>query len=188
MGPNDINYKHPKRVRITIACVYLNNHFKPDDQGVVAKAKEMLDKHGLELDVWPAYGKKSSINTLDFGYDIIPPDAEVYKALRAAVNAKIKQGGCNFVAPMPAVFGVFKHSGLGITPPSMANKYTPACMVAPGVNVDKMTLLHEIGHGAGLPDISGAAHAKNFMFFGENRTNMYRSQVEAIAKATFAVG
>ena len=188
MGPNDTNYKHHKKVRLTIACVYLTNHFRPDDQGTIAKAKEMLERHGLELDVWPAFGKKMSINTLDFGYDIIPDDDDVYKALRAAAAEKIKQGGCTFVAPMPVIFTQFKHWGLGVTPPQMATKYTPACLIAPDVNTDKMTLIHEMGHGAGLFHENGPAHAKNFMYFGENRTNMYKHQVEKLAKATFAVG
>lgn len=187
MGPNDPNFRNPKRTRLTIACIYLDNYYKNDDQGVVAKAKAMLDEHNLELDVWPANGQKSSINTIEFGYDIIPHETDVYKELRAAVEAKMKQGGCSFVIPMPVVFCQFKHPGLGVTPGDM-RKLTEACLVAPDCNPDKVTLLHEMGHGAGLNHEKGVANQANFMHELNGRSKMYKYQVEKMAKAMYAVG
>ena len=187
MGPNDPNFKNPKRIRLTIACIYLDNHFKNDDQAVIRKAKDMLDEHNLALDVWPDNGQKFAFNTLNFGYDIIPHEEDVYKALRAAVDEKIKQGGCTFILPMPVVFCQFKHPGLGVVPPYM-KKLTDACLIAPDPNPDKVTLIHELGHGAGLNHEKGASNAANFMHELNGRSQMYKYQVEKMAKAMYAVG
>ncbi|MCI0365603.1 MAG: hypothetical protein L0219_17210 [Phycisphaerales bacterium] len=187
MSGRDPNFRNPKRVRLTIACVYLDNYYKSDDQGVIRKAKEMLDEHNLELDMWPDNGQKFAYNTLAFGYDIIPHEEEVYKKLRNAVDAKIKQGGCSFILPMPVVFCQFKHPGHGVVPPHM-KKLTDACLISVMANPDKVTLLHEMGHGAGLNHERGDANKLNYMHEVDGRSQMYRYQVEKMAKAMYAVG
>src|SRR5450631_1204696 len=104
MSPRDIGFRNTKRARLTIACIYLDNYFKKDDQGVVGKALDMLNMHNLQLDVWPANGQKNAFNTLAYGSDPVPHNDDAYKTLRAAVDEKIKKGGCTFVIPLPIVF------------------------------------------------------------------------------------
>ena len=51
MGDTITNYRLPKRIRLTIACLYLNSYFAANDRGVIAKAREVLDQHNIQLDV-----------------------------------------------------------------------------------------------------------------------------------------
>jgi hypothetical protein len=64
-------------------------------------------------------------------------------------------------------------------------------MVSPTVNADKMTLLHELGHAAGLRHDLTAGSPRNFMHesdAGTFRSVLHKYQVEAMAKAPFSVG
>jgi len=187
MSARDPHFRNPKRVRLTIACIYLDNYFKDDDQGIIAKARDMLDEHNLQLDVWPTDPRKQKFNTLPYGPNPVPHDSKAYKALRAAVDKKIKQGGCTFSLPLPIVFCQFQYSGYGITPHAM-KKLTHACLISPTVNNDKVTLIHEMGHAAELGHAHGAGNRGNFMHEAEPRSTMYRFQVEQMAKAMYAVG
>src|ERR1043166_669477 len=99
MADRDKAFRNPKRVRLTIACIYLSNYFPSDDQGVIAKARAMLDEHNLQLDVWPDNGQKYAFNTLPYSSNPGPHDDDAYKELRAAVDDKIKKGGCTFITP-----------------------------------------------------------------------------------------
>lgn len=187
MSDTITDYKVPKRIRLTIACVYLTTYFEKDDQGVVAKARDVLDKHNITLDVFPDHGKKYSYNTLDYGPDYIPDETAAYQKLYDAAKAKIKQAGCNFVIPLPVVFGMYECGGYGIAPRKL-NRLTDLIMISPTVNNDKMTLLHEIGHAAGLEHDKRIGPPRNFMHEADTRTVMYQYQIEKIAKAPFSVG
>jgi hypothetical protein len=186
MSPRDSRFRNSKRVRLTIACIYLDNYFKKNDQGVVIKAFDMLDEHNLHLDVWPANGQKNAFNTLEYSSDPVPHNDEAYKALRSAVDEKIKKGGCTFVIPLPIVFCQFQYPGHSITPPAM-KKLTLACLISPTANNDKVMLLHEMGHAADLNHEKGDSNRGNFMHEAEPRLLMYRFQVEKLAKAIYAV-
>lgn len=180
------DFRNPKRVRLTIACIYLNSYFKNDDQGVVAKAREVLDKHNIELDVFPLSLVKTSYNTIPYS-KLIKDEPEAYKELYDAAKEKIKQMGCTFVIPLPVVFGQYECGGYGIAP-KVPGRLTRLCMISPTVNNDKMTLIHELGHAAGLNHDLIPGPPRNFMHEADTRTVMYKYQVEAMAKAPFSVG
>lgn len=136
----DTQFRNPKRVRLTITCIYLDNYFERDDLGVIAKARVLLEEHNLQLGVWPDNGWKNAFNTLAYDPDPVPIDDQAYKALRVAIDQKIRQGGCTFVIPLPIVFCQFKHPGHGIVPPAM-KKFTPACLISPTPNKDRAASL-----------------------------------------------
>lgn len=189
-GDTITDFKSPKRVRLTIACIYLKSYGPVDDQGVIAKAKDELAKHNIELDVFPSVTSRNESNTIPYSKDILDTTEE-YTALYKAAKEKIKQMGCNFVIPQPVVFGQKSCSGYGIAP-LVTNQITPRLiMVSPSVNVDKMTLLHELGHAAGLYHDLTIGEPRNFMHEADGdikRTVIYQYQVEYLAKAMFAVG
>jgi hypothetical protein len=182
----DTGYRIPKRVRLTVACIYLDTYYKNDDQGVIRKAVEMLDAANIELALWPDNGQKFAFNTLSYGAPV-PHDSAAYKALRADVDQKIRRAGCPFVLPLPVVFCQYQSRGYGITPFAMKT-ITHACLISPVVNQDLVTMVHEIGHAAGLDHEEGDLNKGNFMHEADPRSNMYRYQVEALARAAFAVG
>lgn len=207
MNERDKDFRLAKRVKLTIACVYVDNYKKDDDQGVIAKARDMLDKHNIELAVWPESGaKKAGVNTLTYldmpeleekdkdgnglgVVKLIPHEADAYKILRQAFDKRIK-GQCTFVVPLPVIFCQYVHSGYGITPPEtkLSTSLTRACLISQRPNDDKVTLLHEMGHA--VPEI-GDGHspdAGNFMHTSDPRSFMYRFQVERMGKALFSVG
>lgn len=187
MSDMTTGYRSPKRVRLTIGCVYFSTYFKNDDRGVVAKARDVLDRHNIELDVFPAYGKKTPQNTIQT--DFKPRDtAEDYAKVYKMAKDKLKQMGCNFVIPLPVVFGTYYCGGFGIAP-RVPNQLTRLVMIYPEGNSDQLDLLHEIGHAAGLDhDLRSNAQPRNFMHVANPRSEVYKYQVEAMAKAPFSVG
>src|SRR5215213_727420 len=129
IGVDEITgFENPKRVRLTVACVYLESYFKDTDRGMVAKAREVLDQHNIELDVFPGFGTKTSWNTLPNTTEPIADDAAAYKVIYQAAKAKFKQMGCGFGIPLPVVFGEFSNRGYAIAP-KVPGELTRLCMI-----------------------------------------------------------
>lgn len=181
------DYKNPKRVRLTVACVYLESYFEKGDRGMVAKARKVLDEHNIELDVFEGFGTKTGWNTIPNTTEPIPDSKDSYKALYKAAKAKIKQMGCGFIIPLPVVFCQFAHDGYAIAP-KVEGELTRLCMISPSGNSDLMDVLHEIGHAAGLGHDEFVPDPRNFMHRASPRSTIYKFQVEAFAKAPFSVG
>ena len=191
MDPSkDTNFRNPKRVRLNIACVYLTNYFLADDQGETAQAKKVLDSHNLQLEIWPQGALKAPGNTLVYP-EPVPHDAyddEVNKATykdllsraRSLISSKVP-----FSVFATVVFGQFQHPGKGVTPP-WTGLITPLCIISPNGNVDKMDVLHELGHASDLHHEDPTP--KNFMAQANGRSDMMKFQVEKMAKSWFAVG
>jgi len=186
----DTYFKSVKRVRLNIACVYLTNYFKSDDQGEVGRAKQALDDHNLQLEVWPQLGVQYEGNTLTYD-DPVPHDAydddvnkatyrDLLSSARSLISAKV-----SFSVYTTVIFGQFQHPGIGITPVGMPIT-TPLVLISPNANPDKMDLLHELGHAAGLHHEDTLS--KNFMNQTSGRSDMMKFQIEKMAKSYYAVG
>lgn len=182
-----LNYRSPKRVRLTVGCVYLESYFTNTDRGMVAKAREVLDKHNIELDVFPGFATKTSWNTIPNTSERIPDETEAYKVVYQAAKAKLRQMGCGFTIPLPVVFGEFLCGGYGIAP-KVTGELTRLCMISATGNSDQLDFLHEIGHAAGLGHEPDDKAPRNFMHEANPRSILYKYQVEMFAKAPFAVG
>ncbi|NOT48021.1 MAG: hypothetical protein HOP17_09790 [Acidobacteria bacterium] len=207
MNERDKEFRLAKKVKLTIACLYVDNYKKNDDQGVIAKAREMLEAHNIELSVWPENGAKNAgVNTLTYldmpeleekdangdGQKVtklIPHEAAAYKMLRQAADRRIK-GQCTFVVPLPIIFCQYVYSGYGITPPEtkLESSLTRACLISQRPNDDKVTLLHEMGHAVSTIGDGHSPDKGNFMHEADTRSFMYRFQVERMGKALFSVG
>ena len=181
------DYRSPKRVRLTVGCVYMESYFENTDRGMIAKAREVLDQHNIELDVFTGFGTKSSWNTIPNSDYRVPDDPAAYKKVYQAAKAKLKQMGCGYVIPLPVVFGEFLCGGYGIAP-KVPGELTRLCMISATGNSDKMDVLHELGHAAGLGHDEYIKDPRNFMHTANPRSTMYKFQVEAFAKAPFSVG
>jgi hypothetical protein len=187
MLDTETDYKLPKRVRLTIGCVYFSTYFKLDDRGVVAKARDTLDKHNIELDVFPIPVKKSPHNTIETTFEPFDTTEDYSKVYKMAKD-KFKQMGCTFVIPLPVVFAKYHNGGYGICP-RVPGQLTRLVMIFPEGNSDQMDLLHEIGHAAGLEhDVRSDNQPRNFMHVASPRSVIYKYQVQALGKAVFSVG
>lgn len=181
------NYRSPRRVRLTVGCVYLESYFEQTDRGMVAKAREILNQHNIELDVFPGFGTKTSWNTIPNTSEPIPHDPAAYKSIYQAAKAKLRQMGCGFVIPLPVVFGQFVHRGYAIAP-NVPGELTRLCLISPSGNSDQIDFLHELGHAAGLGHDERVKSPRNFMHQTNPRSTLYKFQVESFAKAPFSVG
>jgi len=181
------DFKNPKRVRLTVACVYLESYFREGDRGMIAKALEALDKHNIELDVFQGFATKTNWNTIPNTSESVADNRDSYLEVYRAAKAKIRQMGCGFVIPLPIVFCQFAHSGYAIAPRAegVLSRY---CLISPNGNSDLTDVLHEIGHAAGLGHEKGDISPRNFMHEASPRSTIYKFQVEKFATAPFAVG
>lgn len=181
------DYKYPKYLKLTIAVFYLGNYFKSTDQGTINRARDMLSDHNIELDVWPSLGKKHGYNTIPFGDRLVGPDD--YSPLRKEIARILKERHCPFVIPLPVLYCNFHGAAHGLTIHSTPG-LTALILISPVVNADKVTLLHEMGHAAGMSHDKHSTDSKhrNFMHEADTRTTIYKWQVQKFAKAKFAVG
>lgn len=180
------DYKLSKTVRLTAGVLYHSNYYKASNEGTVAKAIDMLAEHNLELDVWPYAGaKQSQVNTIGYDDDDDLVDEEDYPALYKAAK-EILNKRCGFIIPVPVIYCQFVGPAHGITV-SVKGALTDMCLISPVVNEDKVTLLHELGHAAGLGHDHATTTPKNFMREDEPRTTVFKWQVQKFAKAKFAV-
>ena len=189
MSKNDTNFRLANRVTLNIAVIYLPTYFQADDMGNLSAAKDLLEKHNIGLQVWPLGGGKSSTNSLPLSVyeNPIPDTHDAYQQLRRDVNQLIQQRATGYPFVQPVIFCQYVHPGHGVTPPGTKIGAPPAaCLVSPNPQKDKMTVLHELGHAAGLDHQKDKADAKNVMFETDGRENLYRFQVEAFSKAFFA--
>jgi hypothetical protein len=183
----ETGFRLSKRIRLTIGVVYFSTYYKHDDRGMISKAKEVLDQHNIELDVFPPLGKKTPQNTIQTDFEPEDTAADYGKVYKMAKD-KLKQMGCNFVIPLPVVFAKYKYSGYGIAP-KVPGQLTRLVMIYPEGNNDNMDLVHEIGHGAGLEhDLRSDDQPRNFMHVASPRSVLYQYQIEALGKAPFSVG
>ncbi len=89
----DLGFRSPRRIRLTVACIYLDSYFKPDDQGVVRKAREILDGANIELALWPDNGQKYAFNTLGCQVVGLRTDSFNLRSQRAIENLGAKKDG-----------------------------------------------------------------------------------------------
>lgn len=195
MAATDTDFRLKKRIILNVAVLYLPTYTQSDDQGMLETAETLLEKHNIGLRMWPEFGKKTSANTLptahltkDQYHDPIPHNREAYQQLRKDVNVWIKNvAGYPFVAPV--IFCKYDKRGFGITPPdSKIGAQCPACLIysTSKSQKDKMTVLHELGHAAGLNHTKYDRNRKNVMHEADGRDNLYKIQVEAFSRAFFA--
>ena len=113
-------FRNPRRVKLNIAVVYLNNYFLPDDQGGIARTRDALDQHNLQLEVWPPQGARTSANTLIYPYPEVPHDAyddavnrANYKALLNSARDLVRNR-VTYSNYLTVVYGQFKHPGKAV--------------------------------------------------------------------------
>lgn len=181
-------YKHPGGATVRITHFTVQGAAADPFSGYVAKAKTMLQEHGLGIDVFEA-------GTINFPRAL--QDQDDVKQLRMEAHKKFQDKQNDDKARLPVISAVYSelkgfeaHNLAGQT--ISGTEWLPFVLLNTGSkSPDNVTLLHEIGHAANVPgakDIEVGANdaVQNFMLYGTNRTDMLRNQVIAIAKAYFS--
>src|SRR5262249_22699522 len=144
---------------------------------LLTKATTMLEQHGLKLDTYDA-------GTLDFG---MLSDMDDVLALRMLAHKTYQ----DTKPRLPIIVCRFSRAvrdelnGLTVTD----SDWLPFVLInADQLAPDSVTGLHEMGHAAGLGHYAKGKDdvVANFMTYDNNRADMLRFQVIAIAKSYYA--
>lgn len=213
------DYRHPLEKVIKIVLFWTKGAGKPDYiKDYVAKAKGMLNEHDLDLDVFEPVNK-----VLNY-IDAVQTDDQ-YAAVRRLAE-KVIQAEPNAIGRLPVIVcpfvivdpnrpvASFGHYGVTLIEPDGGPVTLEGQTWKPFVTINslhateaKVTLLHEIGHAAGLHHetenldaffgknvamnylaTQGIDLLKNFMNEDNHKDafDMYAFQVRTIAGAYFA--
>ncbi len=179
-------YKHPGNLRARLALFWVTNC--PGDnnsQSNIKRTEEMLKEHGFGLDIWSSRTRADQA-TIQFEDRLI--EKTDYDFLVEKYSEILSGAGKDNY--LPVIFCQFRYPAHGLTVSDTSTKCLtkPFCMVDPlFAGGDNVTLLHEVGHAAGLDHDKTSTDPKNrnFMNEAEGRTKMYKWQIEKMAKAFF---
>lgn len=180
----DTNYVHPKKVSLRVHLFQAPNYFGDSHIRVIEKTEKMLREHGLDLHCWMSKVPMLMMEPGGSGPRGLYVE-EDYPNIKARVD-EIMGFTKTSLSYVPVVFCNFTESGHGVTPWKKFGWKTPVCLISARPNDDLVTMLHELGHAAGLDHDHAHDDSRNFMHEGEGRTTMYRGQIEQFAKCYFA--
>ncbi len=178
-------YTQPGNLRIRLGLFWVSNYFGGTDQLVLRRSEEMLSEHGLGLDLWPSRTRTDQ-SVLQFGDRLV--EREDYDSLRSRAAAILSDAGKDKY--LPVLFCQFRYTANGLTvwDTQLLCWVIPMCLVSPTVAGDNVTLLHEVGHAAGLghDKTSTDPKSRNFMHEAETRKTMMKWQIQKMANAFYA--
>ncbi len=179
------DYKLPGSNKANLALFWASNFFGAKDKPVIAKAETLLAEHGIGLTCWPENKSKSPDRVFDFGSGLITQEqySSIYRTLSEVCEAANKREHliilfCQFQFPA---------NGLTISNGPMLCFRRPMVFVGATPGSDEVTLLHEMGHAAGMDHdrTSTGTTGRNFMNEAESRSSMMKWQVEKMGKSFF---
>ena len=178
------NFKNPGSVSVKFIHFTTKNITTDPFSGYSTKAAALLKEHNLGLDVTEG-GVVDYQSPLQIQDDIV--------ALRAAVSQLNK----DTTTRLPIISAVWSANAAfdfsDLFGETFKNTQWPAFVVlnAATTSADNVTALHEAGHAANVPGrvdlpVSPTDAVQNFMLYGDNRTDMIKPQVLAMAGAYFS--
>ena len=196
--PWDRKYRLPQPKEMIVSVVYLPSFH---GTGAIARdnfkaARKFFKKYNIFLHVWPPAGEKGTQNSLNDPSWTAPVKStrQEYRRLRREVDAFLHRAGApgRDTGALPVIFCEFEASGKAITPHSTANwpHQSTACLISISAATvpDDLCIAHEMGHAALYPLHRHNSHTRNLMHGVATppRDFLFRYQVEAFARATFA--
>jgi hypothetical protein len=197
------NYVHPGGVTLHLAIFWTSNVSDADDPipAYFAEAKRLLVAHGLDLTAYPA-PHKSPETTLQFNKDVY-----LFDQIKELRNMAHKAFPGNEVPRLPVIVCPFRQSlvddeiatGMAIrnSPSTPSGWNLEFILINSQIkSPDNVTLLHEIGHAAGLVHEGAViknADVLNVMQYYDpkatvlpGRDGLKPNQVKRLATAYFA--
>jgi hypothetical protein len=145
----------------------------------------MLEEHGLGLTMWPGPSKTSQ-TTLSFPDRLVEPAD--YLDLHDSAADILSASGVK--GHLIIVFCQFRYTANGLTITDTATQCLkfPFCLVGPTVESDNVTMIHEVGHAAGLDHDKTSTEPSNRNFMNEvaTRTTMMKWQIQKMADSFYA--
>jgi hypothetical protein len=192
------DYKHPGRVTVRLTLFWVTNYTLDSSQRVLDKAEALLAEHGLGLDIYPSRTRTKEHTIQDPGRLLKAEDYGPLRSQAAAIFDDQKLPGRR--QRLPVFFCEIEYPDasrmidkFSTNPPST---WPPYILIGNAVASDNVTLLHEIGHAAGINkhntdgDPEGVpidpTKPRNIMNVMPTRSIMFRAQVLSIARAYFA--
>lgn len=196
------NYVHPGTYTLRLAIFWASSVTEADDPipGYFNEAKRLLNAHGLNLQAYPATQKHPS-TTLQFSDEVYLHD----QVLELRHKAHEAFGGDEYPR-LPVIVCPFRQSlvsgeiatGMAVKDrPNAPSNWLPFVLINSQIkSLDSVTLLHEIGHAAGLGhegEVKKEHAVINFMQYFDpkstdlsGRDGLSPHQVKTLAKAYFA--
>ncbi|MBD2202365.1 hypothetical protein H6G33_12085 [Calothrix sp. FACHB-1219] len=195
------NYVHPGTVTLRLAIFWTSNVKDENDPmpDYFSKAQGLLKQHGLNLQAYPATTKDPA-TTLQFNEEVTLRT----QAMELRQKAHAAFPGDNY-SRLPVIVCPLRQSTIGeeangmviIDRPDEPSDWLPFVLInSKAKSPDRVTLLHEIGHAAGLvhPGAVGKdAAIINFMQYYDpattnlpGREGILHNQVKKLAVAYFA--
>lgn len=181
-------YKHPGNGNVRLTLFWASNVPQDPAPGLLSAAEGVLNQHGLGLNVLPARQKQSSA--------ILSYSESLYLDQQVEDLRRLACGRGDPPSRLVVIFCLFRGplgsetDTNGITYRETPNvSWYPFVLINAGRQApDGLTLLHEIGHAAGLNHVPKGPNdvVANFMSYASGRTDMLRNQVIAIANSFFA--
>lgn len=177
-------YKHPGGKKVRLALFWVDQKSTSFNAGLVTRAEEMLTEHGLGLDVWPSRARTST-SVIPFEDRLV--ERADYDLLMDRASAMIS--GSMDARFLRIFFCQFRYTANGLTISDTPQKCyaRPFCLVDPFTTGDNVTMLHEIGHAAGLDHekISTDPMNRTFMNEANTRTQMLKFQIDKMVSSFF---
>ena len=178
------NYKHPGSVKVRLTHFKTSNAASDPFNDYAAKAKSMLQEHNLGLDI---------VEGGDIDFQTPLQDMDDVKNLRMAAHKKFQ----DTTPRLPVISAVYSSvkgfDASDLNGQAIKNTDWLPFVILNSANksADSVTLLHEAGHAANVPgntDLPVGPNdiVENFMLYGNNRTDMLKQQVIALATAYFS--
>lgn len=174
------NYKHPGNVTAGIAVFKTTGMTKDFTKRYIDTARTMLKDHGLGLDVY--------IHSTALEWTLPLQTIEQVLELRMLAHKAYQDSRPR----LPVMFAPMHASVHSTGQTYTKTDWLPFVVInSEEESQDGVTLLHELGHAADVPGRVDAPVGKddavhNFMEYGDNRNDMHKQQVVAIARSYFA--
>ena len=180
----DTDYVLPGNKRLRLALFWVTNYGKHNADDVIDKAETMLGKHGIRLDIYPSR-KQTKEFTIEYDEKIQAKNSHYNWVRGEAAKIFDDQKTASKKQRLPVFLCDFVYPGFGLTIKSTPWPYF--CFVRPFPSSDKITLIHEIGHAAGISGhlAERKKKHKNFMDETPKRSVMYKAQIQKISRAYF---
>ncbi|MDZ4780241.1 MAG: hypothetical protein SGJ19_08315 [Planctomycetia bacterium] len=180
-----LDYKLPGNKKVNLALFWATNSFGDKHTAGLNKAEAMLKEHGMGLNCWPSSRIKTPDRTFDFGPELIREEqyTDIYRTVSGVAD------GAGLREHLIVVFCSFvkRANGTTISRGPLLCFRRPMVFVSCSPGDDAVTLLHEVGHAAGMDHdlTSTGTTARNFMNEAETRSTMMKWQVEKMGQAFF---